>query len=391
MSYNFIPLDEASQLLERILAQLDITLSSLRDAIQGVDGRTLTDLYNIESGIKTQIDKLTFDGSNYLYVRIGATDVSLGSATAQLQVKNSSGVWTDVGYASGNLSIPITIQTDNAGLATETTLSDIKSQTDKLAFDGSSRLYVNAAVVANPPNLDVALSTRASEATLSSAKNILSAIRAQTDRLTFDALNHLYVKADQVGNPPNLDVALSTRASEATLSTFSSKFPAAVTLSDALSNPTTTIVGSAVLGWDGINWRRIAVDSSSRIRSVVESLPSLPSGTNIIGGVFSDHGVTTSINQQVGTTVVTGSSVDVTRRGKKLIYMKNTQDVDVTITIEGSYDGTDWYVIRDNITIPAGQSKIGVLSDPYGYIRAKAVASASPMSGTVLVTVESIS
>jgi len=55
-------------------------------------------------------------------------------------------------------------------------------------------------------NLDAALSTRASEATL-------SAVKAQTDKLSFDAANRLAVQ-----NPPNLDVALSTRASESTLS-----------------------------------------------------------------------------------------------------------------------------------------------------------------------------
>jgi hypothetical protein len=57
-------------------------------------------------------------------------------------------------------------------------------------------------------NLDVLLSTRASESTL-------SAIKTQTDKLTFDTSNRLAIQ-----NPPNLDVALSTRASEATLKTL---------------------------------------------------------------------------------------------------------------------------------------------------------------------------
>ncbi|MEM1631882.1 MAG: hypothetical protein QXX83_07100 [Thermofilum sp.] len=43
--------------------------------------------------------------------------------------------------------------------ASESTLGGIKSQTDKLTFDASNRLYVNAAVVANPPNLDRSLLT----------------------------------------------------------------------------------------------------------------------------------------------------------------------------------------------------------------------------------------
>jgi hypothetical protein len=59
-----------------------------------------------------------------------------------------------------------------------------------------------------------------------------------------------------------LDVALSTRASESTLSALSGKFPSAAALSDTLGNPTTTIVGSALLGWDGTYWRRLAADTS---------------------------------------------------------------------------------------------------------------------------------
>jgi hypothetical protein len=74
----------------------------------------------------------------------------------------------------------------------------------------------------------------------------------------------------------NIDVALSTRASESTLSSFSGKFPSAAALSDSLSNPTTTIVGCANLGWDGTYWRRVAVDSSARLRVVAESVANPP-------------------------------------------------------------------------------------------------------------------
>jgi hypothetical protein len=63
----------------------------------------------------------------------------------------------------------------------------------------------------------------------------------------------------------NLDVALSSRASESTLSGLSSKFPSATALSDTLGNPTTTIVGSALLGWDGTYWRRIRVTTDGKL------------------------------------------------------------------------------------------------------------------------------
>jgi len=49
--------------------------------------------------------------------------------------------------------LSISIDRDGVGLATESTLSAIKSQTDRLSFDEVNRLYV-----ANPPNLDIKLS-----------------------------------------------------------------------------------------------------------------------------------------------------------------------------------------------------------------------------------------
>ncbi len=107
-------------------------------------------------------------------------------------------------------------------------------------------------------NIDTTLSSRASESTL-------SGIKAQTDKLTFDTSNRLKVNVEALVNPPNLDVALSTRASESTLSNLNSKLPPATTLSDSLGNPTTTITGSALLGWDGTYWRRVRVTTDGKL------------------------------------------------------------------------------------------------------------------------------
>ncbi|MCD6240377.1 hypothetical protein J7K27_02480 [Candidatus Bathyarchaeota archaeon] len=299
---SIVHLDEVPQLIEDILNKLDITLSTLRDDLRGVDNRTLTDIYN----------KLGDKLPRILY--------------------------------------------DSAG-------NELSS-------------YIK--------NLDTTLSSRASESTL-------GGIKTQTDKLTFDASSYLYVNAAVVANPPNLDVALSTRASENTLTNFSGKFPSAAALADNLGNPTTTIVGSALLGWDGSYWRRLAADSSSRLRTVVESLPSLPSGTNTIGAVFADYLTADSINGSVSTTEVVGNTVDCRKRGGKVIYMMNSQDVDVTVTIEGSDNGTDWYTIRSGISLPAGSSKYGILNDRHAYVRAKAVASAAPTSGSVKITVAMMS
>lgn len=54
----------------------------------------------------------------------------------------------------GTALLPISIEKDAVGLATEATLSAIKSQTDQLTFDEHGRLYIH-----DPLNLDVPLST----------------------------------------------------------------------------------------------------------------------------------------------------------------------------------------------------------------------------------------
>ncbi len=263
-------LDYDLQLLENILNQLDITLSTLRDDLRGTGNKTLTDLDS---------DLSTIDSRLY-----NSTD----------------------------------------GLSVYDQAKAIRGQTDKLTFDSSSYLYINAAVVANPSNLDKSLSSIfdvvASEFGQAylynstdglSAYDQLKAIRGQTDKLTFDSNNYLYT---------NLATAI-------------------------------------------------------------------PAGTNVIGGVFADFASAATINGTVGTSEVVGSAIDVRRGGRKVIYIDNSQDVDITVTIEGSYDGTNWYTIRDGISVASGTKKVGILRDAYGYVRAKAVASTAPSSGSVVITV----
>ena len=95
-----------------------------------------------------------------------------------------------------NIDVPLSTR------ASETTVSAISSKLDRFQFTPDGLLKVTA-VSAEIHNLDVALSTRASEATL-------SAIKSNIDKLTFDANNNLNVNASVVANPPNLDIRLST-------------------------------------------------------------------------------------------------------------------------------------------------------------------------------------
>jgi len=52
------------------------------------------------------------------------------------------------------------------------------------------------------------------------------------------------------------------------LDEIKNKFPDSVALGDSISNPTTTIIGSALLGYDetGGVWERVRTDGSGRLK-----------------------------------------------------------------------------------------------------------------------------
>ncbi|MEM2168168.1 MAG: hypothetical protein QXR74_07385 [Candidatus Bathyarchaeia archaeon] len=180
-------------------------------------------------------------------------------------------------------------------------------------------------------NVDVALSTRASETTL-------SGIKTQTDKLTFDTTNRLYVNAAVVANPPNLDVALSTRASESTLSSLNAKLPAASALGDAMANPTTTVVGGALLGFDGTNWTRVtalARDVSGGSRNAVAVLASVAHDVTRMPYMVE--------NVSVGT--IEGSTA-IAAPGAKFVKIVNKGDVDVLIGVNASVPAANPLKVR---------------------------------------------
>lgn len=140
-----------------------------------------------------------------------------------------------------------------------------------LASIGTDKILVTPD---NPPNLDVSLSTRASESTLSAVNSKLGDIKGALDSVGTDKIRvsdgggSITIDNSNIDSYlPNLDVNLSTRASESTLSALSGKFPSASALGDSLGNPTTTIIGSALLGWDSAGgvWERLKTDGSGRL------------------------------------------------------------------------------------------------------------------------------
>ena len=298
------------QYIKAKLDLIDISLSSFRDAIRGAGARTLTDIYD---------------------------------ATTTLSGKFPSAV-----ALADNLGNPTTTIVGSALLGFDGT------NWRRVAVDASSRIKVSADVVANPPNLDVALSTRASETTLSALSGKFPSAVALADnlgnptttivgaanlgfdgsnwrRLAADTAGRLRVSADVVANPPNLDVALSSRASESTLSALSGKFPSAVALGDALGNPTTTIVGGALLGFDGSNWRRV----HARALDILGST----------GGVLAVVNFLTPSRQPVlieGINVgTTEGSTSISAPGAKWLKLKNRGDVDILVGINGTVPTTN--------------------------------------------------
>ncbi|MEM1908169.1 MAG: hypothetical protein QXT79_02230 [Thermofilaceae archaeon] len=167
---------------------------------------------------------------------------------------------------AGNLRIAVV--EDTVGLAKSTDVSAIQPR--NIARWGGTTLTGRDITqdIAKLQNLDVALSTRASESTL-------SGVKAQTDKLTFDASNRLYVNAAVVANPPNLDVALSTRASESTLTAVRDRLPSSLTTA---GNLRTAVMEDAV---------GLARDST--VAAVRDRLPSsLTSAGNFKAAVVED-------------------------------------------------------------------------------------------------------
>jgi hypothetical protein len=226
---------------------------------------------------------------------------------------------------------------------------------------------------------------------LSSLRDALRGTDNRTLTDLYNIINSIYSR---------LDVALSTRASEATLSAFSGKFPSAVALADNLSNPTTTIVGAANLGFDGTNWRRLVADTSGRLRvsaDVVANPPNLDVALSVIRdrlpasltsagnfriavledavGLLKDTKIPNPLgiitNQDViGSTAnvlavvnmltpsrqpytianiavsTTEGSTSIAAPGAKLLTIKNKGDVDVQIGVNGAVPTTNPLIVR---------------------------------------------
>ena len=189
---------------------------------------------------------------------LGQLDMTLSELRNALTSAEYSAKITQPLTAEGN--IPIHIKKSDVAIGVSPSFEDSAGNPVRALVDADHHAQVDVLSTANPPNLDVALSTRASESTLTELNSkvtkvdtddvhITSPLTAegnipvhikQSDvpieatpsfedesgnpvRALVDTDHHVQVDALSVANPPNLDVALSTRASETTLSDLRDK------------------------------------------------------------------------------------------------------------------------------------------------------------------------
>jgi hypothetical protein len=226
---------------------------------------------------------------------------TIGSAEALLVAGKDGTVARYVGVDSAGKAAIQDPPNLDAALSTRASAAAQTDGTQKTQVNnGANILGVNAsgqAAVQNPPNLDAALSTRASETTLASIKDT-DGVKKITDALptgdnvigrtkVTDGTNVQGVNASgqaAIQDPPNLDVALSTRATESTLQAADTKLGTIDSVLDSIKDtdgikkiqdglpPGTNEIGKVAQGTKAIPadaWPFYVVDNSGNIVGVV--------------------------------------------------------------------------------------------------------------------------
>ena len=201
---------------------------------RSASGREISvDEFSLTPSTSWQLDSRTVSAPKHavsMAIRIIITAKSDGDAVVYLDDITMDLIGFTV-RVDGEGNIKINIAVDDVGLAKEETQSSILAKVEALtkALQSINQDKV-LTVPSNPPNLDVKLSSRASESTL-------SGIKTQIDKLKFDENNNLQISinAENVGLAKDsslqsilakLDVKLSSRASESTLQTVQEKIDA---------------------------------------------------------------------------------------------------------------------------------------------------------------------
>lgn len=158
--------------------------------------------------------------------------------------------------------------------ATDTTLSGVKTQTDKLTFDGSSNLYVQAAT-----NFSSQLENASSVVINPATEDSLSAVKTQLNKLTFDGSNNLMTTGS--GGSASVVGVKDTTNTQVNPATDDSIV--------YLRRIVKLMESQAVV--DSANRQRVTIDSitgSLTLTTLTGITNALPAGTNLMGGVTID-------------------------------------------------------------------------------------------------------
>jgi hypothetical protein len=263
-----IPANRESQPVVVVLSMESI--EKLASRITGLKNRSLSD---IDHALNRIFNKIPAMPEGVLLVEVKGDEIGLARESTLREILDK------IPTLPGGVLL-VSISGDEVGLARESTLTSIKDLIE------SNSDYIR--------NLDVGLSTRASESTL-------SGIKTKIDRLRFDENDNLmavvnniptdYFKSGQpIGESPfnlvkvsgtpltardwssdfeklqNIDVQLSTRASEATLNAVKSN-------TDNLDVPISTLASESTLSSIKSKIDRLSFDEYNNLKVVVPAAP----------------------------------------------------------------------------------------------------------------------
>ena len=306
--------DELYTQLSNIYGQLDITLSALRDAITAPspDSKTLADLYERLDSIRSQLD---------VVLSSRASESTVSSILSQLDIALSE--LRDALKGTGNKDFT-TLEADVESILSQLdiTLSNLRDTLHGDLYNATDALsvydhlkQVRTQVDSYLPNLDTALSTRASETTLSTVSDRLyDATEAKSITTILKELRDSAATESTLSSiDSKVDVNLSTRASESTLSSILSQLDITLSaLRDAITTGETTgAVAKALYDvWERLDSIRTQLDTALSTRASETTLSSILSQLDIALSELRDALTTSTID----TTTYTKTLADVWER-----------------------------------------------------------------------------
>lgn len=255
-----VDIDANTDGLEGLLTAIDTVLDNIKLDTAAIVTNT-ADIEALLATIDTVLDNIKTDTANLdvtLSSRLNTLGQKASASSAPVVLSTEQEVILDaIKTAVQNIDTDL----GTGGLSQESTQLLVKAVLDAIKLDTAGILTNTAdiealltTIDADTSNLDVALSTRATEATLLLVKGVLDNIKLDTAAIdaNTDGLEALLTTIDTVLDAikldtANLDVALSTRATEATLLSVLSELQAINIDTNGLSQEATQLLVKGVL------------------------------------------------------------------------------------------------------------------------------------------------